>query len=221
VADPVRPASGPVSRNIVWSHSRVDAASRAAILGHGAATLWFTGLSGSGKSTIALEVEEILAGRGVAAYVLDGDNVRHGLNADLGFAPHDREENIRRVGEVCRLFGDAGLVVLTAFISPYRRDRQRVRAMHLDVPFLEVFVDTPIDVCEARDPKGLYRKARAGEIPDFSGISAPYEVPEDPDLRIPTAELTVADAAGLVIAHLEHLGVIPGSPSTDGNSHLG
>jgi len=203
------PGPGPVSRNIVWSHSRVDAGVRASILGHGAATLWFTGLSGSGKSTIALEVEETLAERGVAAYVLDGDNVRHGLNADLGFSPADREENIRRVGEVCRLFCDAGLVVLTAFISPYRADRERVRAMHADRPFVEVFIDTPIEVCEARDPKGLYQKARAGEIPDFSGISAPYEAPEDPDLRIPTAELTVAEAAGLVGAHLEHLGVIP------------
>ena len=147
-----------------------------------------TGLSGSGKSTLAFAVEEALIARDVAAYVLDGDNVRMGLNRDLGFSPDDRTENVRRIGEVCRLFQDAGLVVLTAFISPYRADREAVRALHPDGTFTEVFVDTPLEVCEERDVKGLYSRARAGEIPDFSGISAPYETPISPELRIDTGQ---------------------------------
>jgi adenylylsulfate kinase len=199
----------PVSRNIVWSHSLVSAEERAAVVGHRPATLWFTGLSGSGKSTVANEVERRLFARGVVAYVLDGDNVRHGLNADLGFSPEDREENIRRIGEVCRLFHDAGLVVLTAFISPYRADRERVRAIHPEGGFVEVHVDTPVEVCEARDPKGLYVKARAGEIPDFSGVSAPYEPPESPELRLATGEQSLDESASAVIAHLEAAGIIP------------
>jgi adenylylsulfate kinase len=202
-------AGGPVSENIVWSHSHVTADARATMLGHRPATLWFTGLSGSGKSTVATAVEQRLVERGVAAYVLDGDNVRHGLNADLGFSPDDREENIRRIGEVCRLFHDAGLVVLTAFISPYRADRDRARALHPTGGFLEVYVDTPIEVCEARDPKGLYRKARAGEIPEFSGISAPYEPPDAPELRLPTGEQTLDESVAAVLAHLEAAGIIP------------
>ena len=149
--------------------------------------MWFTGLSGSGKSTLAFAVEEALITRGVAAYVLDGDNVRHGLNRDLGFSPEDRTENIRRIGEVCRLFQDAGIVVLTAFISPYAADRDQVRALHPSGRFVEVFVDTPIEVCEQRDVKGLYAKARAGEIPEFSGISAPYEPPVDPEIIVDTS----------------------------------
>jgi adenylylsulfate kinase len=198
----------PVSRNIVWSHSLVSAEERAAAHGHAPATLWFTGLSGSGKSTIANEVERRLVERDVSAYVLDGDNVRHGLNADLGFSPEDREENIRRIGEVCRLFHDAGLVVLTAFISPYRADRDRVRAIHPPDGFVEVYVDTPLEVCEARDPKGLYVKARAGEIPDFSGISAPYEPPEAPEVRLPTADRSLEECVAIVLDHLEAQGVI-------------
>jgi adenylyl-sulfate kinase len=149
--------------------------------------VWFTGLSGSGKSTLAFAVEEALVSLGAAAYVLDGDNVRFGLNRDLGFSPADRTENVRRIGEVCRLFQDAGLVVLTAFISPYRADRDAVRALHPDGAFTEVFVDTPLAVCEERDVKGLYAKARAGEIPEFSGISAPYETPFAPELCIDTS----------------------------------
>jgi adenylylsulfate kinase len=202
-------ASTPVSDNIVWSHSRVSPAQRAEVLGHRPATLWFTGLSGSGKSTVATAVEERLVGRGVAAYVLDGDNVRHGLNADLGFSPADREENIRRIGEVCRLFHDAGLIVLTAFISPYRTDRARARALHPDGGFVEVFVDTPLEVCESRDPKGLYRKARAGEIPDFSGISAPYEEPSAPELRLATAGQTLDESVAIVVRYLEDNELIP------------
>ena len=178
----------PVSRNIVRAEGRVSGTDRAAHFGHRAVTVWFTGLSGSGKSTLAFALEEALLERGIAAYVLDGDNVRFGLNRDLGFSPEDRTENIRRIGEVCRLFGDAGIVVLTAFISPYATDRDQVRAIHPEGTFIEVHVDTPLDVCETRDPKGLYVKARAGEIPDFSGISAPYEPPPSPEITIDTTQ---------------------------------
>jgi adenylylsulfate kinase len=200
----------PESRNITWSHSLVDADERAQHLGHRPMTLWFTGLSGSGKSTIATEVERRLVAEGVVAYVLDGDNVRHGLNADLGFSPEDRVENIRRIGEVCRLFHDAGLVVLTAFISPYRADRDGARRLHPEGGFAEIYVDTPIEVCEARDPKGLYQKARAGDISDFSGISAPYEAPASPELRLVTADRTVDDCADEVLAFLRARGIIAG-----------
>ncbi len=180
--------SEPVSQDIIRADGHVNRARRAAATGHEGRTVWFTGLSGSGKSTLAFAVEEALIARDVAAYVLDGDNVRMGLNRDLGFLPDDRTENVRRIGEVCRLFQDAGLVVLTAFISPYRADREAVRALHPDGTFTEVFVDTPLEVCEERDVKGLYSRARAGEIPDFSGISAPYETPISPDLRIDTGQ---------------------------------
>lgn len=202
--------SEPVSGNIVRTVGHVSAEERRSALGHGAATVWFTGLSGSGKSTLAYAVEQALVGRGVGAYVLDGDNVRHGLNRDLGFAPEDRTENIRRVGEVCRLLHDAGLVVLSAFISPYRADRDAVRALHPDGGFLEVFVDTPIEVCEERDVKGLYAKARAGEIAAFSGISAPYEAPVDPELRIDTSGRDLDACVGDVLAALEERGVVGG-----------
>jgi adenylyl-sulfate kinase len=196
VGDPSRASVGDaVSDNIVRATGRVDAATRRRTSGHGGATVWFTGLSGSGKSTLAYAVEEALVARGVHAYVLDGDNVRFGLNRDLGFSPEDRTENIRRIGEVCRLFADAGTVVLSAFISPYRSDRDAVRDLHTSgapaLPFLEVFVDTPLEVCEDRDVKGLYAKARAGEIADFSGVSAPYEPPTDPELRLDTSQLDV------------------------------
>ncbi len=176
-----------MSKNIVRAYGQVDSATRAANFGHEAYTVWFTGLSGSGKSTLAYAVEEALITRGVAAYVLDGDNIRHGLNRDLGFSPEDRTENIRRIGEVCRLFQDAGIVVLTAFISPYTADRDQVRALHSKGRFIEVYVDTPIEVCEERDVKGLYAKARAGQIPEFSGISAPYEPPVDPEVIVDTS----------------------------------
>jgi len=180
--------SEPVSQDITRADGHVNQARRAAVTGHEGQTVWFTGLSGSGKSTLAFAVEEALIARNVAAYVLDGDNVRMGLNRDLGFSADARTENIRRIGEVCRLFQDAGLVVLTAFISPYRTDREAVRALHPDGTFTEVFVDTSLEVCEERDVKGLYSRARAGEIPDFSGISAPYETPISPDLRIDTGQ---------------------------------
>ncbi len=202
------PQITPKSTNIVKASGNVDAATRRVATGHGAATLWFTGLSGSGKSTVAYAVEAALIERGVNAFVLDGDNVRFGLNADLGFAPEDRTENIRRIGHVARLMVDAGVVVLSAFVSPYLADRDSVRELHGEGQFHEVFVDTPIEVCEARDVKGLYAKARAGEIPQFSGISAPYEVPETPELRIDTSDRSLEDCVAEVIAHLEGVGIL-------------
>ncbi len=195
--------TGDTSPNVVWSPSLVTNAQRAASLGHGAGTVWFTGLSGSGKSTVAKLVEQRLVEQGIATYLLDGDNVRHGLNGDLGFSADDRRENIRRIGEVCRLMVDAGLVVLATFISPYRDDRDRVRTLHPPGRFHEVFVDTPLEVCEARDPKGLYVKARAGEIPDFSGISAPYESPERPELRLLTDQRELDVIVAEVVAHVQ------------------
>lgn len=199
----------PRSANIVRAEGRVTPDDRRAALGHGAATVWFTGLSGSGKSTLAYAVEEALVARGVAAYVLDGDNVRFGLNRDLGFSPADRTENIRRIGEVARLFHDAGAIVLSAFISPYRADRQAVRDLHPDGGFLEVHVATPIEVCEARDVKGLYAKARAGEIAEFSGISAPYEQPTSPELTVDTSAVDLPTSVGLVLDLLTARGTLP------------
>ena len=181
-------SSREVARNISRVAGKVDATQRAEVTGHVGQTIWFTGLSGSGKSTLAFAVEQALIGLGIATYVLDGDNIRMGLNRDLGFSPAERSENIRRIGEVCCLFQDAGLVVLTAFISPYRSDRDGVRAIHPTGAFTEVHVDTPLAVCEQRDVKGLYAKARSGEILDFTGISAPYEKPAAPDLRIDTSQ---------------------------------
>lgn len=198
----------PVSANVFEHRGQVSAARRRAVLGHGPATVWFTGLSGSGKSTLAFAVEDALITLGAAAYVLDGDNVRHGLNADLGFSPDDRAENIRRIGEVCRLFHDAGMITLTAFISPYGSDRERVRALHPEGTFVEVFVDTPLQACEQRDVKGLYAKARRGEIPEFSGVSAPYEPPSAPELRIDTSTTDLATCVEAVVGELRHRGVI-------------
>jgi adenylylsulfate kinase len=179
--------STPKAENLTWHIGEVDREARAAAHGHRGAVLWFTGLSGSGAF----------------AYVLDGDNVRHGLNSDLGFAPEDRVENIRRIGEVARLFADAGGLVLSAFISPYREDRDRVRRLMGPGEFIEVFVDTPLEICEARDPKGLYKKARAGEISNFTGLDAPYEVPENPEVHLETANLSVDEAAAQVIRYLD------------------
>jgi adenylylsulfate kinase len=200
----------PRSANLVESPSHVSRAERRKLLGHGAATLWFTGLSGSGKSTICTAVERRLVDRRALAYVLDGDNVRSGLCADLGFAPEDRAENIRRISQVARLFNDAGVIALTAFISPYRSDRARARSIVAPGEFVEIFVDAPLEVCEARDVKGLYRRARAGEIDDFTGISAPYEPPEQPELRLASAQDDVDTCAARVIEYLERTGVLPG-----------
>ncbi|HZR81202.1 MAG TPA: adenylyl-sulfate kinase [Candidatus Binatia bacterium] len=194
--------------NIVWHPGNVTRDDRQQITGHKGCTVWFTGLSGSGKSTIAVAVEKALWDRGVRAYILDGDNVRHGLNADLGFSPEDRTENIRRIGEVAKLFTDAGVVNLTAFISPYRSDRDRVRSIMQAGDFIEVFVDCPIEECERRDVKGLYAKARAGKIPEFTGISAPYEAPEKPELVLRTGELSEDQSVVKVIAYLEMHGYI-------------
>ncbi|HEY8429121.1 MAG TPA: adenylyl-sulfate kinase [Sandaracinaceae bacterium] len=193
--------------NVTWHAGEVSAEDRERLLGHGAACVWLTGLSGSGKSTLARRIERRLVERGVLAYVLDGDNVRHGLNADLGFGPEDRAENIRRIAEVARLFVDAGAVVLTAFISPYREDRARARALLPEGRFVEVYVATPLEVCEARDPKGLYRRARAGEIRDFTGLDAPYEAPDAPELVVDTGAADVDACAGRVIAYLESRGL--------------
>jgi len=189
--------------NLTWHVGEVDRQARAAAYGHRGAIIWFTGLSGSGKSTIAHRVERMLVERGAFAYVLDGDNIRHGLNSDLGFSPEDRVENIRRIGEVARLFADGGALVLSAFISPYRQDRERVRGLVAPGEFVEVFVDTPLEICEARDPKGLYKKARAGEISNFTGLDAPYEEPDAPEIHLKTASLSIDEAAGRVIRYLE------------------
>jgi bifunctional enzyme CysN/CysC len=173
-----------VSPNAVWHPGHLSRAARADATGLRGATVWFTGLSGSGKSTVAFAVERLLVGSGRAAYVLDGDNVRHGLNGDLGYSAEARDENVRRVSEVARLFADAGVVALVPLISPYRIGRDRARQLHAaaDLPFVEVFIDTPLELCEQRDPKGLYAKARAGEITGFTGIDDPYEAPVDPEL---------------------------------------
>lgn len=195
--------SAPKAENLTWHIGEVDKEARAAAHGHRGAVLWFTGLSGSGKSTIGHRVERMLIERGAFAYVLDGDNIRHGLNRDLGFAPEDRVENIRRIGEVARLFADAGGLVLSAFISPYRHDRDRVRGLMGPGEFIEVFVDTPLEICEARDPKGLYKKARAGEISNFTGLDAPYEAPTNPEVHLETKNLSVDEAAGSVVRYLE------------------
>jgi adenylylsulfate kinase len=171
--------------------------------------VWLTGLSGSGKSTIAVDLEKRLWERGIRAYILDGDNVRHGLNKNLGFSPEDRTENIRRIGEVAKLFTEAGVVALTAFISPYRADRDQVRKIMADGDFVEVHVDCPVEVCEQRDVKGLYKKARAGEIKEFTGISAPYEAPTKAELTINTAGQSVEESAKQILAYLEKQGIVP------------
>ncbi len=202
-------APAPVSQNITREGSLVSAELRETAFGHRAATVWLTGLSGSGKSTIAKELEWQLLEQGVKAYILDGDNIRHGLNRDLGFSPEHRSENIRRIAEVAQLMNEAGLVVLTAFISPYEADRNQARAIIGDERFLEVHVDTPLDVCESRDPKGLYSKARAGEIQGFTGISAPYEPPRDPALRLDTAEADLDETVASVLGLLRDRGILP------------
>ncbi len=194
--------------HIRWHEGNVDRPRREALLAQQGVVLWFTGLSGSGKSTIAFAVEHALTERGRLAYVLDGDNIRHGLNNNLGFSATDRTENIRRIGEVSRLFADAGLITLASFVSPYRSDRDKVRTLLDEDDFVEIFVNTPLALCEQRDPKGLYKKARSGEIPNFTGISDPYEPPTTPELEIRTAELTVEAAASLVLDLLEQRGKI-------------
>lgn len=200
-------------KNLTWHPSLIPREVFEQRLGQKGCVVWFTGLSGSGKSTIARSVEHALFARGIHCYVLDGDNVRHGLCGDLGFSPEDRSENIRRVAHVSELFMQAGIVTLTAFISPYREDRAHARAIVGEERFLEVFVDADVETCAARDPKGLYQKAFAGEIKEMTGVSAPYEAPARPDLRLPTAELSLTDCILKTIALLEHRGFIPGEVS--------
>lgn len=191
------------STNITWHESEVTKQDRQQLHGHKSATLWFTGLSGSGKSTISVELEKALFERKKHAFRLDGDNVRHGLNKNLGFSPEDRQENIRRIGEVSKLMVDAGLITITAFISPYREDRDNVRAMLDDDEFIEIYTQCSVEECERRDPKGLYKKARTGEIPEFTGISAPYEEPRNPEITIDTEQLDVKDAVTQILNYLE------------------
>src|SRR6266404_9769374 len=195
--------------NIVWHQGAVTRADREQMNGHKGCTVWLTGLSGSGKSTIAVDLEKRLGARGVRAYILDGDNIRHGLNKNLGFSPADRTENIRRIGEVAKLFTEAGMVAITAFISPYRADRDQVRALMPLGDFVEVHVDCPLEVCEQRDVKGLYQKARAGQIPEFTGISAPYEPPLRPEITLRTDAQGVEESVRQVLSYLEQRGIVP------------
>ena len=201
------------STNVVWHHATVTRERREKLNGHRSVILWFTGLSGAGKSSLAHAVEEHLYQSGCRTFVFDGDNVRHGLCADLGFSAEDRVENIRRVGEMAKLFLEAGVIALTAFISPFSADRARVRSLVPHGEFLEIYCDCPLEVCEERDVKGLYKRARAGEIKDFTGISSPYEVPQDPELVVDTGALTLEASVTEVIEFLQGRGVIGQSES--------
>ena len=191
------------SSDITWHERRLSKQDYQRRNGHGSLVLWFTGLSGSGKSTLAQLVEEMLFEQGWYTYLLDGDNLRHGLNGDLGFSQSDRRENIRRIGEVSRLFVDAGVVVLTALISPYREDRDRVRALFGPAEFIEIYLDCPLGICEERDTKGLYRRARAGELPDFTGIDSPYQEPLNAELVLDTGALDIPESVGRITDYLK------------------
>jgi adenylylsulfate kinase len=197
--------------NITWHEGHVTREERNKLLKQQGCTIWFTGLSGSGKSTIAYTLEHALVQRGHLAYVLDGDNIRHGLNKNLGFTAEDREENIRRIGEVAKLFGDTGVITMTSFISPYRKDRDNVRALHDQgkLAFIEVFVNTPIATCEQRDPKGLYKKARAGQLKNFTGIDDPYEAPAKPEVTLDCTGTSPQDATIKLLTYLEERKIIP------------
>jgi adenylylsulfate kinase len=192
-----------VTINLTWHHSKISKEDRQKLNKHQSCVLWFTGLSGSGKSTIAMAVEELLFRKGVHCYTLDGDNIRHGLNKDLTFTMEDRKENIRRIGEVSKLFMDAGLVVLTAFISPYQSDRAMVRTLFQPGEFIEIYVKCSLEECERRDPKGLYRKARTGEIQNFTGISGPYEAPTNPEILIETDKQPLCQSVSQIIGYLQ------------------
>ncbi|MBS4199264.1 adenylyl-sulfate kinase [Bacillus sp. FJAT-49732] len=191
------------STNVTWHEQHVSKKDRQALHGHKSAILWFTGLSASGKSTLCVEIEKRLFALGMSTYVLDGDNIRHGLNKNLGFSPEDRSENIRRIGEVSRLLVDAGIITLTAFISPYRKDRELVRNLVDHYEFIEVYVKCSIEECERRDPKGLYKKARLGEINDFTGVNAPYEEPINPEIVIESDKETVTASVDKVLSYLK------------------
>ncbi|QOS77898.1 adenylyl-sulfate kinase [Paenibacillus sp. JNUCC31] len=195
-------------RNITWQQSSLNRQDRENHNGHRSRALWFTGLSGAGKSSLAFALEQYLYEKGVHGYVLDGDNVRHGLNRDLGFTAEDRQENLRRIGEVSKLMVDAGLFVLSAFISPHAQDREMVKQLFEADDFIEIYVRCSIEECERRDPKGLYKKARSGDIPHFTGISAPYDIPEDPSLIIDTEKLSIDEAVHEIVQHLERIGAL-------------
>lgn len=196
--------------NITWHSGAVSREDREKFLSQQGIVLWFTGLSASGKSTLAHAVEEKLFESGHLSFVLDGDNIRHGLNKNLGFSPEDREENIRRIGEVSRLFSDAGIIAMTAFISPYRADREKARSLAEKGKFIEVYVKVPLEVAEKRDPKGLYKKARAGEIKEFTGIDAPYEEPLNPELVIDTSKHSLKESTDIIINYLRDKKIIKG-----------
>ena len=196
------------STNIKWHHGKITREDRVALMKQKGLTVWLTGLSGSGKSTIAVELEHALLENGHQAYILDGDNIRHGLNKNLGFSPDDRSENIRRIGEVAKLFTDANIITVTAFISPYRADRDNARRLQKPGEFIEVYVKCPIEVCEERDTKGLYKKARAGEVKEFTGISAPYEEPENAEMIIDTSEMNLEQSVRAILKYLEEKGYI-------------
>lgn len=192
------------STNITWHHPTITKADRHQLYGHKSCVLWFTGLSGSGKSTLANAVDHHLYERHCNSYCLDGDNIRHGLNRDLSFQAEDRKENIRRIGEVAKLFVDSGIIVSTAFISPFSADRDLVRKMFGKDEFIEVYVKCPINICEDRDPKGLYKKARKGEIMDFTGISSPYEIPGNPEIIIESNEMTIEESVECIFSYLKN-----------------
>ncbi|TKC19186.1 adenylyl-sulfate kinase [Robertmurraya kyonggiensis] len=196
------------STNLTWHEATVIKQDRRNQNGHGSCVLWFTGLSGSGKSTIANAVSNELFRQGIDEYVLDGDNIRHGLNRDLGFSDADRTENIRRIGEVAKLFVDSGKIVTTAFISPFRSDRDQVRALFEEGEFIEIYIACPLEECERRDPKNLYQKARKGEIKDFTGIHSPYEAPEKPELSIASHQLSVPEAVEKILTFLQEKHII-------------
>jgi len=196
------------SQNITWHESGISKEDRENQNEHKGVVIWLTGLSGSGKSTVAVELQAQLFESGCQVFILDGDNIRHGLNKDLGFSPEDREENIRRIGEVAKLFADAGIIAITSFISPYRKDRDINRELLPKDEFVEVYVQAPLNVCEERDPKGLYKKARAGIIPEFTGISAPYEEPLHPEIVVDTDKLCVKDSANKIIEYLKNKKII-------------
>ncbi len=201
-----------MDKNIRWHNATVTRLDRERLNGHRSFILWFTGLSGAGKSTLAHRVEELLFLRGCRTYVFDGDNVRHGLCSDLGFSAEDRHENIRRIGEMSKLFVDAGVIALTAFISPFRRDRDMVRNLVEPGDFIEIYCNTPLEICEQRDVKGLYRKARRGEIKDFTGISSPYEPPENPEIVVQTGTEPLETCARQILDYLERNGKIAAIP---------
>ncbi|OGQ44447.1 MAG: adenylyl-sulfate kinase [Deltaproteobacteria bacterium RIFCSPLOWO2_02_44_9] len=194
--------------NIKWHHGKITKEDRIKLMKQKGVTIWLTGLSGSGKSTIAVELEHALLENGHQAYILDGDNIRHGLNKNLGFSPEDRSENIRRIGEVAKLFTDANIITITAFISPYRQDRENARKLQKNGEFIEVYVKCPLEVCEQTDTKGLYKKARAGEVKEFTGISAPYEEPLNHEITIDTSKMPVEESTRAIIKYLEETGYV-------------